>query len=215
MIKMYRTERSNIGRWPVPKKSEARREAILAAAALEFSERGYEGASMSAIVARAGGSKQTIYNHFSSKEELFIEVAESALGPVLDAVFDELSDEGNLRTSLLRYGESFLSFKQRPEVIAIIRLAYGESGRSNIGRMVHERGKLRGVRKASAFFAESIRAGKLRPGNPEVMALHLVALLDAELTEPVIFRVREPANAEENAEVVSRAVDVFLAAYGP
>ena len=197
------------------KKSEARREAILAAAAQEFSERGYEGASMSAIVARAGGSKQTIYNHFPSKEELFIEVAETTLGSVLDAVFNELVDEGDMRKSLVRYGESFVAFRQLPEVVSIIRLAYGESGRSNIGRLMYERGKMRGVRKASAFFAESIRAGKLRPADPDIMALHLMALLDAELTEPVIYRVREPASADENAEVVSRAVDVFLAAYGP
>ena len=168
---------------------------------------------MSAIVARAGGSKQTIYNHFASKEELFIEVAETTLGPVIDGVFNELTDQGDLRQSLLRYGERFVAFKQSFEVISIIRLAYGESGRSGIGRLVYERGKLRGVRLAGRTFAEWISAGKLKAADPNIMALHLMALLDAELFEPVLYGVRAPADAKETAEVVARAVDVFLGAY--
>ncbi len=44
---------------------------ILDAAAEVFLEEGFAAASMSAIAARVGGSKGTLYNYFRSKEELF------------------------------------------------------------------------------------------------------------------------------------------------
>ncbi len=54
-------------------KREARREAMLAVALDLFREVGFEAASMSQIAARVGGSKATLYNYFSSKEELLLE----------------------------------------------------------------------------------------------------------------------------------------------
>src|SRR3954447_20271227 len=46
------------------------RERVLAAAMTAFGERGYEGASMSAIAREAGVTKSVIYDHFPSKAEL-------------------------------------------------------------------------------------------------------------------------------------------------
>jgi AcrR family transcriptional regulator len=53
-----------------PAKQERRRE-ILDAAFLEFSEKGYSGASMEAIARRARASKETLYAWFENKESLF------------------------------------------------------------------------------------------------------------------------------------------------
>lgn len=52
-------------------KSEAKRQAILAVARESFTRHGFETTSMSAIASEVGGSKATLYNHFSSKEALF------------------------------------------------------------------------------------------------------------------------------------------------
>ncbi len=51
--------------------SEERRQAIITAAAAVFQEQGYERTSMSEVARRAGGSKATLYNYFTSKEALF------------------------------------------------------------------------------------------------------------------------------------------------
>ena len=51
----------------------ARRAAILEAAAQVFFEQGYAATSIDAIIKRLGGSKRTIYNEFGSKEGLFTE----------------------------------------------------------------------------------------------------------------------------------------------
>jgi AcrR family transcriptional regulator len=51
-------------------RAERTRNAILDAAAVVFDERGFNGASLSEILAKAGVTKGALYFHFSSKEEL-------------------------------------------------------------------------------------------------------------------------------------------------
>lgn len=51
-------------------RAERTRNAILDAAAEVFEERGFSGASLSEILARAGVTKGALYFHFASKEEL-------------------------------------------------------------------------------------------------------------------------------------------------
>lgn len=50
------------------------RQRILTAAAAEFSERGYEGASMTSIASRAGIAPRTLYNHAPRKDLLFFDL---------------------------------------------------------------------------------------------------------------------------------------------
>ena len=58
----------------VPSRRQAKRQAILDAARQVFLRDGYEVASVDAIAELAGVSKQTIYNHGSDKDSLFIQV---------------------------------------------------------------------------------------------------------------------------------------------
>lgn len=51
-------------------------ERILAAAQAEFARKGYDGARVDAIIARAKVSKNLLYHHFRSKEELYVRVLE-------------------------------------------------------------------------------------------------------------------------------------------
>ncbi|MDZ4761428.1 MAG: TetR/AcrR family transcriptional regulator [Alphaproteobacteria bacterium] len=55
-----------------------REHAILWAAKSVFTQRGYELASMDEIAAKADMTKRTLYNHFASKETLFLEMARFA-----------------------------------------------------------------------------------------------------------------------------------------
>jgi len=57
-------------------RAERTRNAILDAAATVFDERGFAGASLSEILAKAGVTKGALYFHFSSKEELAMALVE-------------------------------------------------------------------------------------------------------------------------------------------
>jgi AcrR family transcriptional regulator len=63
--------------------AEQRRESILEAANQVFGERGYEHVRIDDVAAAAGISKALIYEHFASKQELYIELMNKAAQEVL------------------------------------------------------------------------------------------------------------------------------------
>ncbi len=67
---------------PLPrfeKLEEPRKNAILAAAAQEFGERGFDGASYNQIIDRAGISKGAMYYYFADKDDLYVTVLRTAI----------------------------------------------------------------------------------------------------------------------------------------
>ncbi|WP_027891627.1 TetR/AcrR family transcriptional regulator [Calidithermus chliarophilus] len=73
---------------------EARREQILAGA-LELSQQvGFAEFTMTALAARLGLAKGTLYLYFQTKEELFLTLYERLLGEWFDALEAELNAEG-------------------------------------------------------------------------------------------------------------------------
>jgi AcrR family transcriptional regulator len=83
-------------------KSAARREAIVAAALSEFTERGYAAARLDDVAKRAGVAKGTIYLHFKDKEALFQHLVTTMLGPLV-AQLEKLPDnDAPLRVVLQR-----------------------------------------------------------------------------------------------------------------
>jgi AcrR family transcriptional regulator len=68
-----------------PKAPDANRSEILAAAAEEFSSRGFKGASMDAIAARTSTTRALINYYFASKEGLYLAVLEGVYAEIRDA----------------------------------------------------------------------------------------------------------------------------------
>jgi AcrR family transcriptional regulator len=67
-------------------RSIAKREAILAAALDEFSERGFAAARLDDVARRAGVAKGTIYLYFRDKESLFQELIRAMLTPLVGTI---------------------------------------------------------------------------------------------------------------------------------
>ncbi len=195
-------------------KTETKRQAILDVAAEAFREMGF-GVSMAEITARVGGSKATIYNYFSSKEELFCEVMFRASEAEFEAVHDSIGLlQEDMPESLRRFGEKFLTFLYSPNIRAQRHLAISESGRTELGRLVYERGVMRSMNLIAEFLREAMRLGKLRQADPLVASRHLCSLLESELLDCFLFQLPLDVGAERIRAVSGRAVDVFMAAYG-
>lgn len=88
---------------------QQRQERLLGAAADEFAARGFEGASLSRIVERAGTSKGALYYYFEDKRDLFATVMDRALAPVLELA-SGFSLEG---LTAATYWEAFDAFTRR------------------------------------------------------------------------------------------------------
>jgi AcrR family transcriptional regulator len=84
-VRVSGSETGTAGRWSgtkgVPRAE--REEQIVAVAVDEFAERGYSGASMIAIAARAGISKPLIYQYFGSKDGLYLTCLHQVAGALL------------------------------------------------------------------------------------------------------------------------------------
>ena len=195
------------------KKTEEKRQSIVEAAHEAFMEVGFHQTSMADIATRSRASKATLYSYFSSKEELFAEVMISAAGEILES-FGQLRLDMALRDSLIAFGRHFLPAILRPSIIALRRLAIAESDRSTLGRVMYEKGPEHGWSIVRDFLIAAIAAGTLKECDAGVAARHLQALYGAELGEMATLGYPVDTTAETIVPVVTRAVDVFLAAYG-
>lgn len=195
-------------------KTEAKRLAILNAAAEVFREKGFERASMSEIRARIGGSKATLYNYFPSKEKLFFEVMYQAPELELQSIMGELDPEAvDLRQELTRFGAKLLPVFYSENGIAIRRLAIAEASRSEIGRTCFERAMAPSERRVAEFLKKAMKRGSLRRADPKIAAMHLLSLLEAEFLQRVLLGVIDSVKPEHVQPAVRRAVDAFLSGY--
>src|SRR5476649_2115105 len=167
-------------------RTQARREAILDAAAGLFQEMGYERASMNELAKRLGGSKATLYSYFTSKEEIFSAVIRAYATQHLTEAAEALAapaDAGRtLEEVLLRFGKRMLSVLTGDNrALSVYRMVVGEAGHSDIGMLFYESGPRESVEKLSALMAGAQARGELRAGEPRLRALQFLALLTAEV----------------------------------
>lgn len=99
------------------------RERILDAALGAFAERGYEGASMAPIAARAGVTKSVIYDHFPSKAHLHQALVEHHARALQDAVATAVAEKaGGSAPDRLRAGvDAYFRFvESHPDAWALL-----------------------------------------------------------------------------------------------
>lgn len=73
--------------------TESRRQSILEATIRVVGRRGYAGTSVADLIAEAGVSRTTFYNHFRDRRECFQAAYALAIGRVLEAVADACAEE--------------------------------------------------------------------------------------------------------------------------
>ncbi|MGP1613947.1 MAG: TetR/AcrR family transcriptional regulator, partial [Pollutimonas bauzanensis] len=159
-------------------KSEARRDAIMAVALEVFREVGFEAASMSQIAARVGGSKATLYNYFSSKEELLLQAMLSSADKHAHDVLQLLQTAGDFPTQLHRFVTSLLALISSPETTQVLRVAISVGGTSDIGRRFYEQGPRSVWLHIADVLRVEISKGTLRDADPDTMAMLLRSLCE-------------------------------------
>ena len=91
----------SLGR-PEGASGEETRERLLEVAATLFAREGYRGVSLAEIAGAAGISAPAIYNHFGSKDDLFIETATNIFEEIKDAVAQSAAAPGTWHDKLAR-----------------------------------------------------------------------------------------------------------------
>lgn len=195
--------------------TQARRNAIVAAAAEVFLEIGYERASMDEVARRAGGSKATLYKYFSSKETLFETVVRNYSARFLTEAANGLTQPENqrltLKQKLTRFGEDMLRVVAYDnQALQIYRVVLGEAGHSDIGQLFLESGIRQSMEALAQEMSAAMERGELAPANPMLRAIQFTTLVKAE-TEALFFLRELPHFSEEKvSEMVANGLQLFL-----
>jgi AcrR family transcriptional regulator len=154
-----------------------RRATILEIAGKCFFEHGYAGTTMSAVAARLGGSKGTLWSYFSSKEELFAACVEDKTELFRTELVQVLNSGAPLRTAIEGFCRRFMAKIREPQSVALYQLLCGEGTRApEASRIFYERGP--GVVQALlvGFLGSHVEAGRLSGGTALEMAQVLISL---------------------------------------
>ena len=150
-----------------PSIREGNERTILAAAEAVFAERGFGGATMAAIAARAGVPKPNLYYYFSTKEILYRAVVEQVLTAWLEAahVFDSSADPAEALTA---YIEAKMDLAREMPLSSQIWASEIMRGAPVIQEFL-DTTLTRWVRSRERVVLDWIARGKLRPLEPKVL----------------------------------------------
>lgn len=97
----------------------------LRAAALElFGEKGYDGASMTALAERVGIAKPSLYNYYRSKDELLLDLVEEGMRQWTAACMPPFAEPWSFEKQLAQHLRLTVEFAQtRPHVVAVFQFA--------------------------------------------------------------------------------------------
>jgi TetR/AcrR family transcriptional regulator len=138
---------------------------ILAAAQIEFARKGYDGARIDAIVARARVSKNLVYHYFGSKEDLYIRVLErtyETLRQRQDAIPVDGLDPVSALTALCE--ATFQVFIDEPGIIVMLNTENLYRGRHISKSSIIRRLYARLTSTLDAILKRGRDAGVFRPG---------------------------------------------------
>jgi TetR/AcrR family transcriptional repressor of mexJK operon len=197
-----------------PRRSPAKRRAILDAATQVFTDLGYARASVDAIAAAAGVGKQTVYGHFGDKEHLFLAAIQEARSAMGGTPGQAVAFSGDPGADLTVLGERTLDIALSPRVAALHRLTIAEVGHHP---------ELQRTWRASSSSLDSgvvdyLRAcdgdGRLRVPDPVRAArqfLHLV-ITDARVETAYGMLPLPPARRHA---IAAEAADLIVRAHRP
>jgi len=191
--------------------SLAKREAMIEAAIEEFGVRGFDLASVDAVAAKAGVSKRTLYNHFESKEGLFVALVQEVARRIQFSSRLDYAADRPLREQLRAFAANHRRLNSQRANVLLQRAVLAEHLRHPErvepvleGFWATEYGFLSWVEAAQ-------RDGRLR-GDPVRISHMMGSLMRSLLFWPALIgrRLRRGAAAEAD---VDEAIDMFLSYY--
>src|SRR5215469_12449679 len=197
-----------------------KRTQIQRAAVGPFLRDGFAGTGIDDIAAAARISKQTLYKHFASKEELFLSIIHDTVGQVLDEVFHRidarLDGTADLEQELLALASRYIRLIMRPELLALRRLVIGEAGRfPEIGEVWWREGPVRFTGELAPQLKRLASEGQLVLEDPGLAAAEFNWLVLSIPINAAMFCPGQEFSTEELDGYAAAGVRTFLAAHRP
>ncbi len=120
----YRWRGGKGGKATPPRSQDVTRDSILRAARTVFLRDGYR-VSLAAIAKEPGVVRQTLYNQFGSKEQLFSDVVREAYEKLITPGI-VMRREGDFPATLREFGRHFMALALDADNLALLRITLGE-----------------------------------------------------------------------------------------
>lgn len=172
---------------PKWRRQKETRPADIVRAALEvFSEKGFAGARMEEIAARAGVSKGAPYLYFPTKEDLFAAVVRDVVQPNLDPIIQlAQSYDGPLDQIFRMMTQQVAHLTETTPIGRVVKLVISESQTfPEMARIWHDTVITRALGSMASLIERAQQRGEVRPGDPRSHAITLIS----PLLVGVIFR---------------------------
>lgn len=190
---------------------DERRETFVAAAREAFFTNGYGATSMSAIAAKVGGSKTTLWTYFPSKQDLFAAVIDDLVARFSETLEVPLDTHGEIEEELCRFARALLGTLHSQPIVDMHRLIIGEAGRfPELGAMMYERGPARGKARLAQHLDIFMAHGALRRGDSWVATNQLAAMLQGGSPQRRMIGLISRPSDQELRDEASTAVHTFL-----
>lgn len=188
------------------RKGEATRQAIEEAALELFVEQGYHATSMRQIAERAGLALGGIYNHFSSKEEIFeaIIIDKHPYRQVMPAIF---AAQGETVEDFLQNAAriSLAELKSRPEYLKLMFIEIVEFSGKHGAMLLTEIAP-----KVMPVFEKLVGGqGRLRITNPAMLARSFFGMLISYLLTEMLV-AHSPLQLLMPKDPIEAYVDIYL-----
>jgi AcrR family transcriptional regulator len=138
------------------------REKLVAAAAVVFAEKGYDGAGVAEIARRAGYTTGAIYGRFTGKAELLLAAIEARSENELDQLFNEHRFTGKVTDILTTVGSHLVTDEMGPESALLLEAFVAARRDPEVRRLMQGALDLRGDRLAD-LVAEAQTTGAIDP----------------------------------------------------
>ncbi len=193
---------------------EKRRKAMIEAAYSLFIEKGYESVSVDDIIRVSKGSKSSLYKFFGNKEGILKAVIESLAEEFLREIHLEFPSAKTAREALNRVGMVFADLALSDNAINQHRHAVSHARAfPDLAKLWYESGPKRTMDGFADFLEKETAAGRLRIADPARAAWFFLGMIIFHDNMRRLVCL-PPSKRSELKEMVSEAVEVFLAAYG-
>ncbi|MBY5922061.1 TetR/AcrR family transcriptional regulator [Ferrimonas balearica] len=194
-------------------RSERKRQQIMEAAGQLFVHQGFITTSMDEIAQHAGVSKQTVYAHFGSKDELFTHCVEQKCA-TNDLLPTGLSGD-NPRQVLLEFMLRFAEMINSDEAIYVYRLCVSQAEtHSDLSQRYYEAGPAKVIGAVGDYLATLAAKGILQMDDPMLAAEQLLLMGRGAGNMRRALGLPVDETEAECRHRIAQTVDLFLRGYG-
>jgi len=185
---------------PTANGSVSKRERILSAACLLFSQRDFHTVSVDDVARQADIAKGTLYNYFESKEALYLAIIETRMEHLISLLHQRLSERHDPLEDLRRFLIHLYRFMTKyPDFFIVWKKEEGTErlARKSRGRRMHD--EL--VAMLHTILCRGVEEGVFRPVPRDLLTGLLLGIVDAAVYRTLYLSLSPQEQEKESDEI--------------